>query len=97
MSISSIGSGFSSSMPTITLPPVTVAPRIVEATKASSESNTNAGSGGGDRPFPAKLASTESRETMQKSPLGALIVAQEDARSRPQLGSQAAAAAYRGE
>lgn len=96
MSITSVGSGFSTSMPTITLPPVTAAPRIVEAAKASSESNTGGQSGSGERPFPAQLASTETRQSMQKSPLGALIVAQEEARSRPQLGSQAATAAYRG-
>lgn len=96
MSITSIGSAFTSPSPTLTLPPVTTAPHIVEAAKASSDSNTGTNSGGGERAFPAKLASTETRESMQKSPLGALIVAQEDARSRPQLGSQAAAAAYRG-
>jgi hypothetical protein len=94
MSITSIGSMFSTPTPVQTPPPAMPVEQIVVATSKSDADNQNQSSDSGSKKFPAQLASTTAREELSRSSLGALIVAQEDARSRPSISAHDGAQAY---
>lgn len=96
MSITSIGSMFSTPTTTSVQAPSPAVPveKIVVATAKSDAENQNQSSNDSGRKFPAQLASTAAREQLSRSSMGALIVAQEDARSRPSISAHDGAQAY---
>ncbi len=97
MSITSIGSSFTAPVLPVAPPVAITPPRIVEAAKASADSNTDPQSQqGGERSFPAQLASEKARALAAHSALGTLMVAQEEAGTHPSVGSRIGVAAYGG-
>lgn len=97
MSITSIGSSFSSPQPQIPIPAAVSPPRIVEAAKASAENNADPQSKQGEeKSFPAQLASSKARAMAAHSALGTLMVAQEEAGSLPSTSPRLGVAAYAG-
>lgn len=98
MSVTSIGSTFSTPTPTIVASPVAASARerIVAPAKESDGSGNDTGAQAGERRFPAQLGSAEKRQTLGKTSLGALMLAQEEAMTKPRIAARDGAKAYGG-
>ena len=95
MSVTSIGSTFSTPQPLIqTAPSLAAAERIVVAAAGSSSSDNQSNAQTSGQKFPAQLASTEQKEKLARTSLGMLLIAQEESRSKPSAAPNDAAAAY---
>lgn len=98
MSVTSIGSNFSTPTPTVIASPVAIAARerIVSPPTESASSGNGTRSQTGERPFPAKLGSAEKRDTLGKTSLGVLMLAQEEAMTKPRVAARDGVKAYGG-
>lgn len=93
MSITSIGSSFTTT-PIQPPPPAQPVEQVVVASTASDTNNQDQSSNNsGQRPS-AQAASATAREGLSRSTLGVLLTTQEDTGSRPSVSPHAGAAAY---
>lgn len=86
MSITSVGSSFDQ------ISPRTVARETAASARAEEAKSTSVDAGSGD--WPPRTTSEKLVALLEKSALGRLVAAQEEASSKPSVSSHSAASAY---